>query len=303
MKLVAGALALAAAVTIGVVRPRLAETYHGVQVRSDVYPLPPPGALVAASLGHRSALADLIFAHVRVSYGIHVQEKRRLEFAGAYIDAVNALDPQFRDPYRFADTLLVFGPDTPKFEHYAKAREIFERGLRNRPYDTELWLTAGQYLTYLGGPHMPTPELQAAWKLEGARFLARACELASANAAIPYHCVAAAGLLDRAGEREAAIRSLERLIAVNDDPAIESLALNYLAARLSERDKERQERRRGVFRAAWKADLPFVTKDMMLVIGPRTDLARCAGRSAEGDVECVTSWAAWAKLADPAPAE
>jgi tetratricopeptide (TPR) repeat protein len=303
MKAVAAGLALAAAVTVGFVRPRLAETYHGIQARSDVYPLPPPAALLAASLGHRSALADMIFANVLVAYGIHVQEKRRLEFAGAYIDAVNALDPKFRDPYRFADTLLVYGPDEPKFQHYAKAREIFERGLQNLPYDTALWLTAGQFLTYLGGPHMPTPELQASWKLAGAKMLARACDLASENEAIPYHCIAAAGLLEHAGEREAAIRSLERIIAVSDDPNITSLALNFLSTHLSERNRERQEHRRTVFRSAWKADLPFVSKDMMLVVGPHTDVARCAGRSPRSDVDCVTSWAAWAAVADPPPVD
>jgi tetratricopeptide (TPR) repeat protein len=240
---------------------------------------------------------------VLVAYGIHVQERRRLEFAGAYIDAINALDPKFRDPYRYADTLLVFGPDEPRLEHYTKAREVFERGMKNLPYDTALWLTAGQYLTYLGGPHMPTVELQKAWKLDGARTLARACELASNNEAIPYHCVAAAGLLDGAGEREAAIRSLERLIAVNDDPNVESMALSYLSVRLGERDKERQERRRAVLRAAWKADLPFVNKDVMLVVGPRTEVARCAGRGLASDVDCVTSWAAWASIADPPPVD
>jgi hypothetical protein len=175
--------------------------------------------------------------------------------------------------------------------------------MKNLPYDTALWLTAGQFLTYLGGPHMPTDELKKAWRLDGARALARACELASHNENIPYHCVAAAGLLDGAGEREAAIRSLERLIAVNDDPNIESMALNYLSARLSERDKERQERRRAVFRSAWKADLPFVSKDAMLVVGPHTEAARCAGRGRASDVDCVTSWAEWAAIADPPPVD
>ena len=302
-KTVVSALVLGATVTVGLVRPRLAEAFHGIQVRSDVYPLPPASALVAASLGHRAALADMIFANLRVSYGIHVSEKRRMEFVGLYLDAVNALDPLFSDPYRLADTLLVFGPDEPKTEHYTKAREVFERGLRNRPYDTELWLTAGQFLAFLGGPHMPTAEEQAAWKLEGAKMLARACDLASANERIPYHCIAAAGLLDRAGEREASINSLKRILAVSDDPEIQSLALNYLAARLSERDKERQERRRSVFRAAWKGDLPFVSKDTMLVLGPKTEAARCAGQSVSADASCATSWAAWASIADPAPTE
>jgi tetratricopeptide (TPR) repeat protein len=298
MRAVTAAIALAAVVTIGGVRQRLADSYATVKVNSDVYPLPPPSVLVAASLGHRSALADLIFSHLLVAYGIHAQEKRRLEFGAAYLDAINALDPKFRDPYRFADTILVFGPTPPKEEDYRKARQVYERGLQNLPYDTELWLTAAQYILYLGAPRMPASE-QAAWKVDGAKMLARACELASANSAIPYHCIKAAALLERAGEREASIQSLQRLIAVNDDPEIEAMALAYLASKVSERDKERQEHRRDVFRTAWKGDLPFVTKDMMLVVGPRADVARCAGRALPADALCATSWAAWAAIADP----
>jgi tetratricopeptide (TPR) repeat protein len=288
-----------AAATVGLVQPRVATRFHTAGVTGDVYDLPPPTAAVIASLGHRSALADLIFANLLVSYGTHAQEHRRLEFAGEYIDTVNALDPRFRDPYRFADTLLVIGPDEPKEANYFRAREVFERGLKNRPYDTELWLTAGQYLVYLGGPHLSDPKVRDEWRVAGAKILARACELASNNDRVPYQCVAAASLLNSAGEREAAIQSLERLLAVSDDPEIQRLAAGYLDKKLSERTSDRLKHRREVFRDAWTADLPFISKDAMLVLGPKTDIARCAGYRGTTDVACVTSWAAWASVTDP----
>ncbi|HEX7668852.1 MAG TPA: HAT repeat-containing protein, partial [Polyangiaceae bacterium] len=142
-------VAFTCALGIAFVRPTLAARFHRLRVTADVYPLAPPDQMVIASLGWRSALADAIFAHVLVSYGLHFQEKRRFEFVGEYLDTVNALDPLFRQPYRLADTLLVLAPEPPKLEHYEKAREIFLRGLAHFPYDSELWLTAGQYLAYL----------------------------------------------------------------------------------------------------------------------------------------------------------
>lgn len=299
----AWAIALAAALGISVVRPVVAARFHKLRVMADVYPLASPEQMVVASLGWRSALADAIFAHVLVSYGLHFQEKRRFEFVGDYLDTVNALDPAFREPYRFADTLLVLSPERPRLEHYEKAREILLRGLARLPYDTELWLTAGQYLAYLAPSNLPTQEMKNAWRLEGAKILSRACELASNNGNVPYLCIGAAGLLENAGEREAAIRSLERLLAVTDDPEIERIAAGYLEKRLGDRNREQQERQRALFRGVWKADLPFVPKNRMLVLGPNTDVSRCAGPSHSSELACATTWADWARLSEPEPAD
>jgi tetratricopeptide (TPR) repeat protein len=286
-------LALLAALTIALVRPRVADDFHKLRITHDVYPFPSAEKMVVASLGYRSALADAILAHVFVAYGLHFQENRRFEFAGQYLDAVNALDPTFRDPYRFADTLVVLGPTPARLPDYLKAREILERGLRNRPYDSELWNTAGQYIAYLAPPYLPTDEMKTAWRVDGAKKLARACELAGSNENIPYHCIVAATLFERAGEREAAISSLERLIAVTDDPEIERVARAYLQKRLSSRAEEEQEARRSAFRARWKADLPFVNKDTMLVLGPAVDAAACAGTERALDTDCPSSWRDW----------
>lgn len=287
------------AFSISLVRPVAAGRFHELRVTADVYPLAPPEQMVVASLGYRAALADAIFAHVLVSYGLHFQEKRRFEFVGDYIDTVNALDPTFRDPYRFADTLIVLSPEPPKLAHYVKAREVLLRGIENRKYDTELWLTAGQYLAYLAPPYLPNDEMKKAWSVEGARILARACELVNRNENVPYHCIAAARLLESAGEREAAIKSLKRLLAVTDDPEIERMSAGYLARFEVERDREQQQRRRDAFRAVWMGDMPFVSKDMMLVLGPRAETARCAGPGHDDDPACATTWRAWAHHADP----
>lgn len=292
-RLLAFSLIAASAAAISFVRPALAVRFHKLKTTSDTFAMPSPEQTVVASLGYRSALADLIYGHVLVSYGLHFQEKRRYEFVGDYLDVITTLDPLFRDPYRFADTLLVMQPEPAREEDYDKAREILERGLKNRPYDSELWLTAGQYMAYLARPFLKDEKKKEEWKLRGAKILARACELASDNENIPYHCIAAATLLDRSGEREAAIESLKRIIAVNDDPEIERLALGYLEKRLSERERERQERRKQAFNKVWRDDLPFVKKDLVLVLGPHLSVGECAGPARADDPRCATTWKEW----------
>lgn len=286
-------LAMTACVVIGLIRPGLAARFHELRVTSDVYPFGSPEQVVVQSLGYRAALADAIFAHVRVSYGLHFQEHRRFEFVGDYLDTVTTLDPTFRDPYRYADTLLVFSPEAPRLADYERARELLLRGLEAHPHDTELWLTTGQYLAYLAPPYLPDQNKKREWRVEGAKILSRACELANRNENVPYNCIVAASLLQEAGEREAAIESLRRLLAVSEDPEIQKLALGYLAKRLDEREKERAELRRDQFRTAWQEDLPFVNKDLLLALGPRFDPARCAGAENTMRDGCATSWKAW----------
>jgi hypothetical protein len=299
----AAVVALAAFVLAGAVRSSAVDRFRRAGASADIYALPPPQQLITVSLGYRAALADLLFAHVLVAFGIHVGEKRRLEFVGDYIDAINALDPTFREPYRFADTFLVLTPEKPRLEHWQKAREIYMRGLKNRPFDAELWNSAGQYLAYLAPPYLPTAELKREYRLQGAKVLSRACELPGDNENVPYQCMTAAGLFSAAGEREAAIDAARRMLQVTDDPEIEARELAFLRGKLDEREADRTERRKTLFRAAWKSDLPFVSKNKLLVLGPRVDPGACTGLVHAETPACAPTWRSWARHAEPAVGE
>jgi hypothetical protein len=292
-----GFVLLGALLVIAVVRPFAADRFRRAGQAVDVYPLPPPGETVVASLGYRAALADGIFAYVLVQFGLHSAERRRLEFVGQYIDTINALDPTFRDPYRFVDTFLVTTPPIT-LKDWEKARELYRRGLANRPFDTELWSSAGQFLAYLAPPYLPTPELKREYRLEGARVMARACELASDNDNIPYQCMTAASIFSDAGEREAGIDAARRVLQVTDDPEIERRELGFLRKKLDERAADDTERRKALFRSAWMTDLPFVSKNKLLVIGPHVDPGACAGLEHAEAPECAPTWKSWARHAD-----
>src|SRR5689334_12070493 len=124
-------LAVAAAVGIGSARTPAADAEHRVQETSDVYVLPPPEQVATLSLGYRAALADLLWSHVLVSQGLHTMERRRFENLTLLMDAINALDPTFRDPYVFADALITFQTSETPHAEIVKAREIMERGVTN----------------------------------------------------------------------------------------------------------------------------------------------------------------------------
>jgi hypothetical protein len=298
---VALALVLAASsvLVIGRLREPLIARLQAVESKSDDYLLPPTQQTVSASLGYRSALADLIYAHVLVSYGIHFQEQHNFEFVGNYLDTVNALDPQFRDPYRFADTLLTIQPAAVGEASYRKAREILERGLKALPYDTELWSSAGQFMAYIAAPRFADETVAAEWRLEGARKLARACELVGNNENVPYHCINAATLLSEAGEQAAMTKFLNRFLLVNDDPQVRSMAIAALRRSAPQADQGLQERQARL-NAAWGKDLQFVTRSALFVLGPPTDAARCAGLQRSDDIACASSWRAWTELQDTA---
>lgn len=294
-RLVGCALVASAALGIGELRAVLLAHTAKLRDKTDVYGLPSPDQVVVASLGYRSAVADFLFAHVLVWHGIHFAEKRRLDFAADYLDTVAALDPTFRETYYFGDTLITMQPVKPRHEDYVRARTLLEKGLKARPGDTELWLSAGQFIAYVAAPWLDDPKEQAEWRLAGARVLARACELVGSNENIPYQCITAAGLFNKAGERDAQIQFLERVLAVSDDEELREQALGYLERALGERSRERLRERTDRLRKAWQADLPFVSLTTELVLGPPFDAAACAGvtRPTPG---CATTWSTWRAL-------
>jgi hypothetical protein len=129
--------------------------------------------------------------------------------------------------------------------------------------------------------------------MAGARAMAKSCELVSSNENLPYHCITAAGIFTQAGEREATLQFLQKLLAVTDNQEVRELAMAYLSKMVGEREGDEVALRLERFNQAWGKDLPFVSKDLLLIIGPPSDPARCAGTHARYGPECAVSWRAW----------
>jgi hypothetical protein len=296
--LAAIAVLLSAAV-VAVTLPRLRAGQRRLRETSDVYVLPPPEQVVRLSLGHRAALADYLWAHVLVEQGLHTFERRRFEHLTVYLDTINVLDPQFRDPYLMADALITFqANDTPVHE-VRKAREIMERGVAARPLDAELWLVLGQFVAYIApGSYLSDEQEIQRWRRDGALMLARAAELGSSDSSISWQAIGGAGILHRAGERDAAIRFLRRTLAVTDDEELKEQLQRQLRALMGEQQADIYNRRDARFRELWRRDAPFTNRTTMLLLGPPYDTAYCAGGAHRDEERCARTWREWAERFD-----
>jgi tetratricopeptide (TPR) repeat protein len=305
LRAVAIVLALVAVALGGITwsRSRLVGTFNRAKVLYDVYALPKPEHVRVMSLGYRSALADVLFAHVLVSSGIHLAEKRRYESAASYLRTINELDPKFYSPYRYADTILTMQSVKPRLEDYVAARSILERGMQEFKSDMALWLSAGQFMAYLAPPHVAELAGQAVaeeWRREGARRLARSCELVGKDENAPHHCVTAAHLLSKSGELEALTQFVERVLAVNDDPEVQRRALASLAQAVGEDEERKLASRRQRYDRLRARGLYFVGKDRFLLIGPGFDALACLDRRTAKSADCATSLAQYHERLDQA---
>jgi hypothetical protein len=284
-----------AASAVAYARPQLLTRARADKGGSDVFALPPPALLSALSLGYRSALADWLYSSTVVAYGIHAEEHRRFEFVGQYLESIVALDPQFCQTYRYADTFIVFqAVGNPSPDDVRTAKRILEQGLVNCPTDGPLWLSAGQFMAFIGTQFLTDPDEIKRFRMDGARALARSAELVSENQNVQWQALAAAGIFTKEGERESAIRFYERVQAITDDDELKTRVGRYLAAAQREGTIERGQRRAPLFKELWGRDMPFVTRTELLVLGPPYDPARCAGAGTPPAI-CAESWAAWAK--------
>jgi hypothetical protein len=301
MRQLGGWLLLGLGVAVqAVVQPGLASDFAELKVTEDTLALPAPEQSVVLSLGYRAAMADTIYAHLLVSYGLHFEEKRRFTHVADYLDTITELDPSFVQPYLYADTLITLQPVPPRPEDYERARQLLIRGTERLPYEQRVWFTAGQFIGYLAPPRFSDPKQKEEWKLTGAKLLARACELATLDPNIPFHCLAAATLLNRAGQREALIEMLTRTLAVNDDPEIRARALATLEQWVGQQEGDRARAREAAFESRWHESLPFASKEQALLVGPSVRSDGCAGRyavvdpyTAEG---CRRTWREYAEL-------
>ena len=294
-------LLLGSALAIAYVRPKVVAGVRETKLLSDVLTLPPPDMLVAASLGYRSALADFLYTTTVITYSIHSEERRRWEFVGQYLDSIVALDPHFCQTYRYADTFITYQPiGSPGPDEIRHARRLLEKGLEMCATDGRLWLSAGQYMIFIGPQFLTDEAEKADFRAAGAKMLTRAAELVSDNQNVQWQALAAAGVFTREGNREAAISFLERVYHIADDDQLKANIANRLALLRQEGALEEARRRAEVFSEMWARDLPFASRTGMLVLGPVYDAASCAGigRSAG---PCAETWADWATTLRAAP--
>lgn len=271
-------------------QPWLARTVHKVKQGADIYALPPPAQLHASTLGWDAAAVDLLWATLLSQYGVHWSEHREFREVPKYVDAILELEPNYRPLYKLVDTLLAYRPLQGTEEDVRMARAYLERGTRERPQDVDIWMQCGQFMAFTAPSFLHDDAERDAWRKEGARDMGRAVELgADADTAL-----AAANVLTRAGGAAAeAIPFLERAYEFTAQASmgdvhemigqrLKALAASAFRDAHDETFREVEER--------WKREMPFVSRERYLLLGPKVDAARCSGIDAAGDRACVRDW-------------
>lgn len=290
-------LVIASGVLISQLRPRVSASLAlGAEAEREHYVLPTSERLVLLSLGYRAALADLLWGHTLVWHGQHLEAGLRFEHGGDYIDAVLHLDPTFRDPYDMADVLLTYQSVPSTYADYKKSREVLERGVRERPDDTLLWLRLGQFVGLVSPGRFADDvgeETAAAWEADGARYIARACELGAGDPEMEPHCLNAAFLYKKAGQELALESFLERVIATAENEFVRERAIAELALIHGEKRRVRGAEVALKFRQVHAEDLPFTARDLYNVISPPFAPWKCAGPGPSPGEDCGGSWASY----------
>ncbi len=279
-------IAALASVGVGLTQPGLSRSLHAAKAREDVYLFPPPAELRVATLGYRAAVVDMLWAKLRVEYGMHLVEKRPFPDTSHYLDALLELEPDYAPVFKYADTMLCYRQDGGTAADARSARVYLTRGIEARPDDHDVWLHYGQFMAFMAASYLTSREEIEEWRVLGASALARAAELGDD----PTRSIAAANLLSKSGEREAAVRTLERAYSLTDDePTREGIA-RKLADLQAEDVRDRAQEDTGFIERMSRQRWPFLPRAAALLVGPGRDTLECVGQTAATDPTCALDW-------------
>jgi tetratricopeptide (TPR) repeat protein len=279
-------IAVLGVIGVGLTQPRLASSLHAAKAREDVYLFPPPAELRVATLGYRAAVVDMFWAKLRVEYGMHLVEKRPFPDVSHYVDAILELEPDYAPVFKYVETMLLYSEDGGTAENAHRARAYLERGIAARPDDHDVWLHYGQFLAFMGASFLPSREEIEQWRVDGASALARAAELGDD----PGRSVAAANLLSKHGERDAAVRTLERAYSLTDDENARAGIAVKLADLHAEDVRDRAMEDADFIERKWRARWPFLPRAGALLVGPGADALSCVGQAGARNPACALDW-------------
>ncbi len=275
---------------VAALQPPLAAVVHEVKEGDDVYALPPPAELRVSTLGWDAAMTDLLWARLIGEYGTHWNEHREFHDIPKYADAIVELEPTFWPLYRLIDTLLVYRPLVGTEADARLARRYLELGTVNRPGDWRAWVKYGQFLALMAPSFLRNPAERDAWRREGAEALSHAVELG----ADAEHAITAANILSSSGARDLTIDALARAYSFTPENSEAHAAIaRKLAALEARAQRDRTDAADRAVDAAWQGDLPYVRRELYLLVGPRRPVDRCAGVLAASDATCDGSWGAF----------
>ena len=232
----------------------------------EILHLPKPEVLRVLSLGYRGFAADLVWLRAIGYYADHFFADRKYNWLEKYLDAVIALDPLFRTPYRYAGTVTMYNLRTITKEAVERSTHYLEQGYQRFPTDWEFPFTiCSNYLFELTRFAKDEAEKRR-YQETGAEFCREASVLPGA---LPFLGSMAGSYLTRLGKRQLARQHFRELILRTEDPKMrEKLQLKY-AALVSKEAARKVDDDAGRFFRQHQENYPYLATDLFLHLGPR----------------------------------
>lgn len=262
-----------AVVGMRALRLRSMAHYLGTQRYEDIYYLPPPAWLEVFSLGHREALAGLVWARALVYFGEEVRHQGEVRHVFDYAEAIVTLDPDFRAAYAWVGSAAIYRTGSVTEADVRRAISYLERGARRFPNDGQLAWNLGATYAYELPPLLADERAREEAKRIGTEHLEVAARL---GAGPPWLVLANASQLRRLGQTEQAIRHLEEMYSTVRDPETRDQIEAQLGALRSQAYAEALRRTVEELEQRRRRDFPYVGPDLFLLLGPRPPVDEAA---------------------------
>jgi tetratricopeptide (TPR) repeat protein len=240
--------------------------YLSTQRYEDVTYVPPPAWLHTFSLGHREALAGLLWMRMLVYFGEDIVQRGTMQHLYRYADAVLSLDPGFIRAYRWIAVAGVYRPSSRGLEDVRKAIDYLERASKLAPDDGVLAWDLGSFYLYELRPMLKDEKEREDALRKGMEHLRVAI---LRKGAPPWVSLDNARLLESMGKREQQIAFLQDAYAQAPTNEAREQIAKLLAQLQSQSFAEaftREQRRAEDLR---KRDFPYLDMDLFLQVGPK----------------------------------
>lgn len=249
---------------LATIRDTAMETYISHHGYEDTYYLPPPLWLEVMSLGHRRALADLIWLKSLVYVGEEFHEHGGLANVFRYADAMVTLDPQFRRAYRWIGVAGLYQPEESSLEDAEATVAFLRRGVAEFPDDGELIWDLATTLDYELKPRLREGSARRAAVDREATDLM--LEAARRGAGPQWLTILNVTQLKASGQIERAISHLEEMYSVIRDPAVREQIAIQLEQLRGQAEADAFVHVNQDFDRRWQEEYPWIPQGLFLLV-------------------------------------
>lgn len=236
-----------------------------VPPEDDLLFLPRPEAIRAMSLGYHEFAADIVYLRAVLYFGAQVQGQHNFGWLENFLQTTIDLDPNWKKPYRWAGVATMYNGTPITRERVLASSRFLKAGIEKFPGDWELPFMLGCNLLFEMKPQNEAEK--AKFTSEGAEWIRRS---ALVGGSPPWAALLAATILRREGREDAALRHLEQVYYATSDERTREEVKRRLISLKAKIDFEREGRERKRFEEAWQGNFPYATRDLFVLLGPKT---------------------------------